>query len=124
MDPDKHEAKSLAKALIEALDMRNSLVKSGMVAAEADRIVGQALQAEWGSGREATYRCWKCRDTGYVFAEDKTKLYGPKQSTILRAARCGPGCAFVIYERKKRQDALGTFGSDPFVSAGQTRRRG
>lgn len=121
MDRDKLVARTLAKCLLEALEMRDNYVEKGMEPAEADRIVGHALMAEWGSGRRVTYRCPRCRDTGWVFKEVATKLYGPEWPTVQAASRCQPDCAFVAYERKRRQEALG-MGDDPVAAAGRTSR--
>jgi hypothetical protein len=122
MDFDKPKGRGLAKALIEAFELWQKLVDDGTSRAEADKIVGHALQVEWGSGREATYRCWKCRDTGYVFHEEPTKLYGPEWPTVRRASRCAPACTFLLYERKHRQEVLG-LSDEPLVSAGRTTRK-
>ncbi len=119
-----NERRSLVKALIDALELREKLVTDGTKPVEADHIVGQGLKAEWGEGKQALFRCPKCRDTGWVMKlADFSRMYGPTWGPTQVATKCDAFCAFLAHERQQRQEAMGTAGDDPLVSAGRTRRR-
>ena len=64
----------ISRAVREAIELRGKLITGGMLEPEADRIVGEGLQAAWvqstkrftSGERIWSYYCTRCHDTGWI----------------------------------------------------------
>lgn len=121
----------ITKALLEAVELRTSLIASGMSEQEADSRVGQGLKALLANPRPEGWKfyCDLCRDTGWIevppSAEERDRLiamYGSVEQAQPIYHPCGQYCKWTIREREKRRQKAGEdFGEDDLAAAGQTK---
>ena len=112
------KAKSLARRLLESVTLYKQLMADGTPREKAGEIVGEALKAEWGSGRESRYRCFTCRDTGWIEIQVR-KTFGEGMETRVR--RCDGLCPYILHQREMRAQRQG--GAKSMRAAGQVQGR-